>query len=200
MDELLKLEKGKLFSSVYLTEQINLFRKAEGNKSKLLHKNVLAKIESEFEEEINGLNIQPVEYLDSKGEKRKCYELTFAEAIQLLMSESKIVRRRIVKVLEDLNDTLKMIMLNDIKRDLNALKKENMPAIKHANTNFLKGIVTGSGRHTYSISEIWEFFSGSWRDMTVNNMRDFDEYLRGSCGISCIDESRPIMQRKYHIY
>lgn len=41
------------------------------------HKNVLAKVEAlDCSEEFNRLNFKPVEYLDSKGEKRPAYEMT----------------------------------------------------------------------------------------------------------------------------
>ena len=87
--ELQKFNSEEKFSSVFITEQINEFRKVEGNRKILLHKSLLSKIENEFSDEINGKNILPVEYKDLKGEMRKCYELTFDESLQLLMSESK---------------------------------------------------------------------------------------------------------------
>lgn len=89
-------------TSLELLEQINIFRREEGNKSELLHKNLLAIIRDEFEEEINGLKIQPVEYTDKKGEKRPMYILTLNQAKQVLMRESKFVRRAVILYLEKL--------------------------------------------------------------------------------------------------
>lgn len=89
-------------TSLELLEQINIFRKEEGNKSELLHKNLLAIIRDEFEEEINGLKIQPVEYTDKKGEKRPMYILTLNQAKQVLMRESKFVRKAVILYLEKL--------------------------------------------------------------------------------------------------
>ena len=89
-------------TSLELLEQINLFRREEGNKSELLHKNLLAIIRDEFEEEINELKIQPVEYTDKKGEKRPMYILTLNQAKQVLMRESKYVRRAVILYLEKL--------------------------------------------------------------------------------------------------
>ena len=43
-------------TSLELVEQINLFRREEGKEKDLLHKNLLAVIRDEFEDEINGLN------------------------------------------------------------------------------------------------------------------------------------------------
>ena len=89
-------------TSLELLEQINIFRREEGNKSELLHKNLLAIIRDEFEEEINELKIQPVEYTDKKGEKRPMYILTLNQAKQVLMRESKFVRRAVILYLEKL--------------------------------------------------------------------------------------------------
>lgn len=89
-------------TSLELLEQINIFRREEGNKSELLHKNLLAIIRDEFEEEINELKIQPVEYTDKKGEKRPMYILTLNQAKQVLMRESKYVRRAVILYLEKL--------------------------------------------------------------------------------------------------
>lgn len=50
------------------------------------HKNVLQAIEQlECSEEFNGLNFQPVEYIDAKGEKRPCYEMTKDGFVFLVM-------------------------------------------------------------------------------------------------------------------
>jgi AraC-like DNA-binding protein len=87
-------------ASTYLVEQINIFREMENNKTVLLHKSLLTKIEKEFEDEINQQLILPVNYTDAKGELRKCYHLDFEQSLQLLMSESKTVRKRCVEVIK----------------------------------------------------------------------------------------------------
>jgi len=86
-------------SSVYLVEQINLFRGQENNEKVLLHKSLLAKIESEFFEEISQQNILPSTYLANNGKNEKCYYLDFEQSLQLLMSESKTVRKKCVNVI-----------------------------------------------------------------------------------------------------
>ena len=47
MNELMNTENTQKFTSVYLTEQINIFRKEEG-KSDLRHSDLIRKIELEF--------------------------------------------------------------------------------------------------------------------------------------------------------
>ena len=89
------------WTSVELVDVINHFRTLDGKKNKLLHKNLLALIQDEFSEEINGLNFQPVNfYTDKKGEQRPMYKLSNSQAKQLLVRESKAVRRAVIKLLE----------------------------------------------------------------------------------------------------
>lgn len=88
------------FTSKYLVEQINIFRKEEGNDIELLHKSLITKLEKEFEDEIEQQNILPSSYLAGNGKQEKCYELNFEYSLQLLMSESKTVRKRCVEVMK----------------------------------------------------------------------------------------------------
>lgn len=89
------------WTSVELVDVINHFRTLDGKKNKLLHKNLLALIQDEFSEEINGLNFQPVNfYTDKKGEQRPMYKLSNSQAKQILVRESKVVRRAVIKLLE----------------------------------------------------------------------------------------------------
>jgi len=92
--------KNEQTSSVFLVEQINLFRKIENNQTELLHKSLLSKIEKEFEDEIAGQNILPSYYIGKDGAKAKCYNLDFEQSLQLLMSESKTVRKECVRVIK----------------------------------------------------------------------------------------------------
>lgn len=94
-------------TSLELVEQINFFREKEGSKNKLLHKNLMAVIRDEFQEEINELKIQPVEYRDKKGEKRPMFILTLSQAKQVLVRESKYVRRAIIQHIEKLEQALR---------------------------------------------------------------------------------------------
>lgn len=94
-------------TSLELVEQINFFREKEGSKNKLLHKNLMAVIRDEFQEEINELKIQPVEYRDKKGEKRPMFILTLSQAKQVLVRESKYVRRAIIQYIEKLEQALR---------------------------------------------------------------------------------------------
>ena len=91
-------------TSLELLEQINLFRKEEGIKKELGHNDLLKVIRDEFSEEINEGKISPVTYKDKKGEKRPMFILTLSQARQVLVRESKFVRRAVIHVLEKLEN------------------------------------------------------------------------------------------------
>ena len=131
MGKIMKL-KGTV-SSLELVEQINLFRKQEyyykldnsielgkveekkGSYVELKHKTLLSIIRDEFEDEINEQKILPVKYEDSKGEKRPMYILSLDQARQVLIRESKYVRKKIfeyIKKLEQEIINLKIALAN----------------------------------------------------------------------------------------
>ena len=93
-------------TSLELLEQINFFRKQEGNKKPLQHKTLLNIIRDEFEEEINEQKILPVTYTDKKGEERPMYILTLDQARQVLTRESPTVRKAIFKYIRALENEI----------------------------------------------------------------------------------------------
>ena len=104
MENLITTTNGnteKKFSSVYLTEQINIFRKQEG-RSPLRHSDLLKKIEKEFEEEIGERKISLSSYLASNGKQEKCYELNYDQSLELLVTESKTVKKAVIAELKRL--------------------------------------------------------------------------------------------------
>ena len=125
MNELMKMEvkNKKTLSSLELLEQINLFRQEEykekfknntlteaeakrGKFVELEHKDLLKVIRDEFSEEINERKISLVEYKDKKGEKRPMFLLTLNQAKQVLLRESKYVRRAIINYIEVLEQAI----------------------------------------------------------------------------------------------
>lgn len=91
------LQRKDTFTSLELVEQINHFRSLEGSRSKLSHNDLLKVIRDEFEEEIHEGKISHMLY-DVKignGAKRKSpmFVLTTSQAKQVLVRESKFVRR-----------------------------------------------------------------------------------------------------------
>lgn len=103
-------------NSVELVDIINQFRKVESetiNKpyKELLHKSFMTKIRNELETlKILGLsneqNILLVEYKDKKGETRPCYSLNRDGMLQMLNSESALVRFKTIEYINKLEDEL----------------------------------------------------------------------------------------------
>ncbi|MCI7343681.1 MAG: Rha family transcriptional regulator, partial [Fusobacterium necrophorum] len=94
-------------TSLELLEQINLFRKKEGNKKELRHFDLLNIIRNEFEEEITDRKISVSEYKDKTGRKLPMFILTLSQAKQVLVRESKYVRRAIIQYIEKLEQALR---------------------------------------------------------------------------------------------
>ena len=89
------------WTSVELVDVINHSRTLDGKKTMLQHKTLLEIIRDEFNEEINEQNFLPVNfYTDKKGEQRPMYKLSNSQAKQILVRESKAVRRAVIKLLE----------------------------------------------------------------------------------------------------
>lgn len=152
MNELMNFGSEKKYSSVFLTEQINIFRLQEGGKE-LAHSDLLKKIRNEFEQELNEGKISPVEYKDAKGEMRKCYELDYEQSLQILMSESKSVRVRVIAILKELSKP-KEISKKDLAYMLIAsetAKEEAEERAKHAENRV--AILTHTNK-TYTTTEI----------------------------------------------
>lgn len=142
-------------NSKELLKQINIFREMEykekeasntlteaqkkrGHYIELTHDNLLKIIRDEFNIKVNAVNKNavknnnhyngPVEttYRDDKGELRPMFILTIDQAKQVLLRESRIVRR---KVIEYLNLLEKKIRQLERKKGIKA-RKEETEAIK----------------------------------------------------------------------
>lgn len=125
MNELMKMEvkNKKTLSSLELLEQINLFRQEEykekfknntlteaekkkGNFTRLEHRSLLGIIRDEFSEEINEQKILQSSYVNSQNKKQPMFLLTLNQAKQVLLRESKYVRRAIINYIEVLEQAI----------------------------------------------------------------------------------------------
>ena len=104
----------KTITSLELIEQINLFRKEEGKDVELQHKSMLAIIRDEFEEEIGQQKILPTSYKDQWNREQPMFELTIAQGKQVLLRESKFVRRHVVAWLERFEEANKPMTAGEI--------------------------------------------------------------------------------------
>lgn len=103
MNELMSKET---ITSRELLKQINIFR-AQEERSELRHDTLKGIIRDEFEEEINIQEILDIEYKDSRGRKQCEYVLTLSQAKQVLVRESKFVRKAVIRYIEELEEQVK---------------------------------------------------------------------------------------------
>ena len=100
------INKDKITSLELLTE-INKFRKEEGNRTDLQHKDLLKIIREEFSEEIGEGKISPTSYKDQWNREQPMFVLTLSQARQVLVRESKYVRKSVIHFLETLEEKIK---------------------------------------------------------------------------------------------
>ena len=88
------------WTSVELVDVINHFRTLDGKKTQLRHDTLLNILRDEFSEEISLQNILERTYTNSRGQIYPMYKLSNSQAKQILVRESKAVRRAVIKLLE----------------------------------------------------------------------------------------------------
>ncbi len=94
------LENKNMITSLEILEQINIFRKQEGNKTELRHDTLLNIIRDEFEEEIGVQKILETYYIHPQNkQKYPMFKLTIPQGKQILVRESKFVRKAVIHYL-----------------------------------------------------------------------------------------------------
>lgn len=108
MQNLINTYQGQI-TSLELVKQINLFRAKDENKNELGHNDLLKVIRDEFEEEIGMGKISHTPYKHPQnGQHYPMFILTISQAKQVLVRESKFVRKAIIKHLETLEEKLNL--------------------------------------------------------------------------------------------
>lgn len=102
MNNFAVLERKNTVTSLELVEEINFFREQESNRAELQHKDLLKVIRDEFEDEIGEGKISPTSYKDQWNREQPMFELTFNQGRQILVRESKFVRKHIIAYLDNL--------------------------------------------------------------------------------------------------
>jgi hypothetical protein len=118
----MELIKQQKITSLELTKQINIFRKEEydykiennlslgkvelknGCYTELRHDTLLNIIRDEFEKEITDQKILGSTYKDESGKENPYFELTLDQAKQILMRESKFVRKAMIDYINKLEE------------------------------------------------------------------------------------------------
>lgn len=104
MNEIINKDK---ITSLEIVEEINRYRKEEGNRTNLQHKDLLKIIREEFSEEIGEGKISPTSYKDQWNREQPMFVLNLSQARQVLVRESKYVRKSVIHFLETLEEKIK---------------------------------------------------------------------------------------------
>lgn len=150
--EILKSE-GLRLTSLEVVDLINKYREIEGNKAKLSHYDFLKKIRTELGklEKANEGNISLVKahknislssYVDNKNEVRTCYKLNRNGILQMLASESAVVRFEIIQYIDELETELVQLKIGKLESKI----KEDEPFVELAKKNI---DTTGTVRFTW---------------------------------------------------
>ena len=112
------LNKDRI-TSLELLDQINIFRKQEGNRAELRHDTLLDIIRDEFEEEIGLQKILETPYIHPQNkQKYPMFILNYNQAKQVLLRESKFVRRAVIHYVERLEEELQKDFIEKYERQL----------------------------------------------------------------------------------
>lgn len=103
-----ELQSKNTFTSLELVEQINFFRQKEGNKTELKHNDFLKVIREEFSEEIGMGKISQTHYKHPQNKQEyPMFILDLQQSRQVLVRESKFVRKAVIKYIDELENKLR---------------------------------------------------------------------------------------------
>lgn len=192
-------------TSLELVKEINLFREKEyfykisnnlklgkvesknGKYVELQHKTLLSIVKDEFEEEINEQKILLVDYKDNKGELRPMYILSLDQAKQVLMRESKFVRKGVIFYINTLEEKVKNLVNNINKVDLLKLniinantETERMIALNQYQVEYVRPLEIKEEYHdkvldsdgTLTVREVAQDFgkTANWLNKILNGL------------------------------
>lgn len=121
------VKRKETITSLELLEQINFFRKQEENKTELRHDTLLGIIRDEFEEEISLQKILESTYKNDRGREYPMFILGLNQSKQVLMRESKFVRKAVINYIEKLELELQKPLTTE---DLIILQAESIKDVK----------------------------------------------------------------------
>lgn len=107
LDEINKYREMEYSYKVENNLKLGKVESKNGRYTELRHDTLLNIIKDEFEEEITNQKILESEYKDSTGKKNQMYILTLEQCKQVLMRESKFVRKGVLEYIHKLENELK---------------------------------------------------------------------------------------------
>jgi hypothetical protein len=201
-------DKELRITSVELVDIINDFRKLESESTKrvyveLQHSDFMKKIRKELYVlkalgVDNGGNISLVEYRDSKGEIRPCYSLNRDGMLQMLNSESALVRYKTIEYINGLEEENRKLKegqelisahkeikelkntLSDFRRLTEEAKEMYKPSHKRKlqYDRLIKSVT--SDKEEYDIVKEWIFATleiEKWEDTSIEQNRKILEII-----------------------
>ena len=130
------------FTSLELVNIINQYREQEGNRKELQHFDFLKVIRDEFEEELHQGNIscmhQEIEIGNGAKRKSPYYILNLSQSRQVLVRESKFVRKAVIAYIDKLEKKVTDLLPQDYPSALRALADKAEEAQKLMLENKIK--------------------------------------------------------------
>jgi anti-repressor protein len=106
--------KQDTITSLELVKQINFFRNQTEAKAEIRHDTLLNIIRDEFGEEMRNQKLLETHYNQENGAmasiKRPMFVLTLNQAKQVLVRESKVVRKAVIQYIEELEEKAKQLV------------------------------------------------------------------------------------------
>lgn len=143
--------KHDTLCSLELLEQINLFRKQEGNRTELQHKTLLEIIRDEFSEEIGEQKILPSSYKNSQNKEQPMFKLTLSQARQVLIRESKFVRKAVVSFIDKIEEEIKETQNKEKEEIVNGYEQALLTLKDIEKRNEELEYLTGDGKYLKAI-------------------------------------------------
>lgn len=207
--EILEVQENKThITSLELTEQINFFRKQFEDKSELTHSKLLRTIRDEFDEEIAEAKIGLGSYLDKQQQERPMFQLTLSQAKQVLVRESKHVRKAVIKYLEELEqrvqvriprtteETLELMFTysKEIKQEVDNVKQrvtaiESETLINNSDLNRINNLKKSKIKNILSLYQI-DYESDKGKEVKNAIYSDINYGLKRYCNAPNINRIR----------
>lgn len=138
--------------SLELLEQINLFRKQEGNRTELRHDTLLDIIRDEFQEEIGLQKILETHYIHPQNkQKYPMFKLTLSQARQVLIRESKFVRRAVINFIDRIEEEIKETQDKEKEKITNEYEQALLTLKDIEKRNEELEYLTGDGKYLKAI-------------------------------------------------
>lgn len=188
-------------NSLELVEQINIFRKEEGSRVELRHDTLRNIIKDEFEEEILSQNILEKSISSNGGRPSKVFVLTLNQAKQILMRESKFVRKSMIKYIEELEKKLNQnlnlkdsLLLNIIK---SKSETERAVALNKYELEYVKPLEANLEKTTKTLEHKQEVINTLVDEVKLKTQRQFLNEIIRMKGVEYIKDRWSLLYQSY---